>query len=117
MKICSYICMYNLLEPIMTTLTQRIDQQKMERAAYVLKAVAHPVRISIIDLLDQSERLTVTELQQHLSIEQSLLSHHLTNLRDKGLLTTQRDGKNVYYSLADRTIIGIIECINRCTAF
>lgn len=101
----------------LTQLTQRVDQKKMERAAYVLKAVAHPVRISIIDLLDQSERLTVTELQQVLGIEQSLLSHHLTNMRDKGLLSTQRDGKNVYYSLADRTIIGIIECINRCQAF
>lgn len=101
----------------MQALQSRVNQQKMERAAYVLKAVAHPVRISVIDLLDQAERMTVTELQQALDIEQSLLSHHLTNLRDKGILTTQRDGKNVYYSLADRTIIGIIECINRCTAF
>ncbi len=97
--------------------TQRIDQSKIERAAYVLKAVAHPVRIGIIDILDQSDRLSVTELQELLGIEQSLLSHHLSNLRDKGILTTQRDGKNVYYSLADRTITGIIDCINGCKAF
>ena len=83
----------------------------------MLKAVAHPVRIAIIDILDQSERLSVSELQELLGIEQSLLSHHLSNLRDKGILTTQRDGKNVYYSLTDRTITGIIDCINGCKAF
>jgi DNA-binding transcriptional ArsR family regulator len=96
----------------MEGLKVRVDQKKLERAAYVLKCVAHPVRISIIDLLEQRERLTVTELQEVLAIEQSLLSHHLTNMRDKGVVRTQRGGKNVYYSLTDQTISDIIDCIN-----
>lgn len=96
---------------------QRVDQRKVERAAYVLKAVAHPARIGVIDLLDQCEKLTVSQIQEYLNIEQSLLSHHLSTLRDKGILKTERDGKNVYYSLADRTIIGILDCINGCKAF
>lgn len=101
----------------MSTLKVRVDKKRLERAAYVLKCVAHPVRISIIDLLEQSERLTVSQLQEALKIEQSLLSHHLTNMRDKGILLTQREGKNVYYSLPDPTITNIIECINNCRIF
>ncbi|MFD2247127.1 ArsR/SmtB family transcription factor [Pontibacter ruber] len=101
----------------MEELKVRVDQKKLERAANVLKCVAHPVRISIIDLLEQRERLTVSELQDVLNIEQSLLSHHLTNMRDKGVVRTQRGGKNVYYSLTDFTISNIIECINGCKTF
>jgi DNA-binding transcriptional ArsR family regulator len=101
----------------MEALKVRVDQKKLERAAYVLKCVAHPVRISIIDLLEQRERLTVTELQEVLAIEQSLLSHHLTNMRDKGVVRTQRGGKHVYYSLTDQTISDIIDCINGSKTF
>ncbi|MCC9135435.1 ArsR/SmtB family transcription factor [Pontibacter silvestris] len=101
----------------MSTLKVRVDKKKLERAAYLLKCVAHPVRISIIDLLEQTDRLSVSQLQEALEIEQSLLSHHLTNMRDKGILLTQREGKNVYYSLPDLTITNIIECINSSKTF
>ncbi|MCX2740128.1 ArsR/SmtB family transcription factor [Pontibacter anaerobius] len=101
----------------MSTLKVRVEQKKLERAAYVLKCVAHPVRISIIDLLEQRERLTVSQLQEVLQVEQSLLSHHLTNMRDKGVVDTQRQGKHVYYSLTDSAITNIISCINGCKNF
>ncbi|RAU82513.1 ArsR/SmtB family transcription factor [Pontibacter arcticus] len=101
----------------MGTLHVRVEQKKLERAAYVLKCVAHPVRISIIDLLEQQQRLTVTEMQHVLAIEQSLLSHHLTNMRDKGIVDTQRVGKNIHYYLTDTTITNIINCINGCNRF
>lgn len=99
------------------TIELRIDAEKLERAAFVLKAVAHPVRIAIIDLLDQCGRLNVSELQNKLDIEQALLSHHLTNMRDRGILSAEREGKCVYYSLTDATITNIIHCINSCTRF
>lgn len=98
----------------MTDLKVRVDKKKLERTAYVLKCVAHPVRISIIDLLEQREQLTVSQLQEVLQIEQSLLSHHLTNMRDKGLVETRRQGKNVFYFLTDANISNIIECIKGC---
>lgn len=99
------------------TIGLRIDAAKLEKAAFVLKAVAHPVRIAIIDLLDQYGRLNVSELQNKLEIEQALLSHHLTNMRDRGILTAEREGKCIYYSLADVTITNIIHCINSCARF
>lgn len=101
----------------MADLKLRVDSKKLERAAYVLKAVAHPTRIGIIDLLDQRPEISVSELCELLKCEQSLLSHHLTNMRDKGILDTRRDGKNVYYFLTDKTITNIIECINDCEQF
>ena len=61
--------------------------------------------------------MTVSALQEILEIEQSLLSHHLTNLRDKGIVDTERLGKNVFYELTDDSITNIIGCINNCTAF
>lgn len=97
----------------MDNLKVRLDKKKLERAANVLKCVAHPMRISIIDLLEQRKRLTVTQLQQVLEIEQSLLSHHLINMRDKGILNTHREGKNIYYSLADTSLTDIIDLINK----
>ena len=116
MKSCSCITS-NTIVFCMSTLKVRVDQKKLERAAYVLKCVAHPVRISIIDLLEQRDRLTVSEIQQVLGIEQSLLSHHLTNMRDKGVVDTQREGKRVFYFLTDNTITSIISCINGCKTF
>lgn len=101
----------------MSSLKVRVDKKKLERAAYVLKSVAHPIRISIIDLLEQRERLTVSELQEILQVEQSLLSHHLTNMRDKGVLDTRREGKNVFYFLTDTAITSIIGIINSSKNF
>lgn len=114
MKIFSYfkITIVTILE--MNTLKIRLEKKRLERVAYILKCVAHPVRISIIDLLQQEERLSVSELQNVLVIEQSLLSHHLTNMRDKGIVDMERQGKNVYYFLADTTVPSIIDCINGC---
>ncbi len=101
----------------MDNLRVRIDKKKLEKAAYVLKCLAHPMRISIIDLLEQRNRLTVTQLQEVLKIEQSLLSHHLINMRDKGIVSTHREGKYIYYSLTDTTLTEIIDLINRGKAF
>ncbi|MCC5944674.1 MAG: winged helix-turn-helix transcriptional regulator [Bernardetiaceae bacterium] len=95
----------------------RIETEKLQRAAYVLKAVGHPTRISVIDILGQCERLNVSQIQEYLGVEQALLSHHLTTMRDKGILKTEREGKNIYYSLMDRTIMNIIQCINGCKSF
>jgi DNA-binding transcriptional ArsR family regulator len=91
-----------------------LDIQKLELAASKLRAMAHPMRIAIIDLLTENKKLTVTEIYERLSIEQASASHHLNILKNKGLLESKRDGKMILYSLKTTVLANVIECINQC---
>lgn len=90
------------------------EAEKLERIAYILKTVAHPLRLGIIHLLEQHPRLSVTQICQKLDAEQSLVSHHLQNMRLKGLLSSKKDGRKVLYTLKERDISLIIECLENC---
>ena len=91
-----------------------IEINKLENAAEMLKAIAHPVRIAIVELLSSDTQLNVTEIYEALKIEQAVASHHLSILKNKGVLTSERSGKNCYYSLKYQRLSQIIECINKC---
>lgn len=87
------------------------EEKRIDKAAYVLKAVAHPLRIKIIQMLNENKELNVSAIYKNLNAEQSLISHHLINMRDKGILEIRRSGKNIYYFLVDNAVAEIIECI------
>lgn len=87
---------------------------KLERIAYILKTVAHPMRLGIVHLLEQHPKLSVTEICEMLGSEQSLTSHHLQNMRLKGILSVKRDGRSMMYSLKERDVSLIIECLDNC---
>ena len=91
-----------------------IDPESLERAASMLKAIAHPMRISIIGALENGAKLTVTEIHKSLGIEQSVASHHLGILKDKGVLSSKREGKNIYYFLKYENLKTIINCVSTC---
>lgn len=95
----------------MTTTNETDDDKRVEKASYVLKAVAHPLRIKIILMLREHQELNVSAIYKNLNAEQSLISHHLINMRDKGILDIRRSGKNIYYFLVDPAISEVIECI------
>jgi DNA-binding transcriptional ArsR family regulator len=100
---------------MITMLTVReLDFDKLETAAIMLKAIAHPLRIAILKNLDGGKKLTVTEIHEMLGIEQSAASHHLGILKDKGVLCSRRDGKNTYYYLKNDLLSQLVECLNRC---
>ncbi|MFN8322496.1 MAG: metalloregulator ArsR/SmtB family transcription factor [Chitinophagales bacterium] len=92
----------------------KIDKVKLERVAFILKTIAHPTRLAIVQLLDHKERLSVNELIEHTGCEQSLLSHHLSNMKIKGLLSAEREGQNIYYSLREKDLVNIVDCIEHC---
>ncbi|HAK00117.1 MAG TPA: transcriptional regulator [Bacteroidales bacterium] len=94
--------------------TQKIDPKKLEEAASKLRAIAHPMRIAIIGLLEKKEQMNVTDLYKALKIEQASASHHLSILKTKGVLDSRRSGKNTYYFLKHEALTTIIDCINRC---
>lgn len=91
-----------------------INIQKLELAASKLRAMSHPMRIAIIDLLADGNNLSVTEIYKTLDIEQATASHHLNILKNKGLLESKREGKKIYYFLKSVKLTEVIECINRC---
>lgn len=94
--------------------TTEISQERLEKAAYILKAVAHPMRIAVIELLNIHEKMGVNEICNSLNCEQSLMSHHLINLKLKGILGSTKDGLNVYYWLKEKEVAKLIKCIENC---
>ena len=93
---------------------QGLQPEQLEKAAIMLKAIAHPMRISIISFLEDGKKLTVTEIHEKLNLEKSTTSHHLGILKDKGVLASKRDGKNTYYFLRHEQLSNIVECISKC---
>lgn len=91
-----------------------LTPDQLEKAANMLKAIAHPMRIAILNYLEEGKKLTVTELHELLKIEQSTTSHHLGILKDKGVLLSKRDGKNTYYFLKHDNLRQIVECVSKC---
>ena len=92
----------------------KLDIEKLEMAASKLRAIAHPMRIAIIDLLTANQKLTVTQIYENLNLEQASASHHLNILKNKGLLESKRNGKMIYYSLKQTHLTEVIDCIDRC---
>ena len=89
--------------------------EQLEEAANMLKAIAHPMRIAILNYLEDGKKLTVTEIHELLKIEQSTTSHHLGILKDKGVLSSKREGKNTYYFLKHSNLSTIVNCVSKCT--
>ena len=86
----------------------------------LFSSLADPTRLRIIHALANNDRLNVTELANHTGLSVSAISHQLRLLRDRFLLNAERDGRSVFYSLADehvRTLfcIGIDHAYNDCT--
>jgi ArsR family transcriptional regulator len=90
----------------------KIDQARIERAAEVLKTVAHPLRLRIVELLESGEK-SVTELKDLLGVTQPLTSQHLSQMRMRGVLGSRREGVLVYYSIANPDVVKVIHCIRR----
>lgn len=88
--------------------------EQLEKAAGMLKAIAHPMRIAILNYLEDGNKKTVTQIHESIGIEQSTASHHLGILRDKGVLTVTREGKNAYYFIRHNRLSTLIDCINSC---
>ena len=93
-----------------------IEPRKLEAASEMLKAIAHPIRIAIVGMLDTNKKLSVTEIHEALDIEQAVASHHLSILKNKGVLFSERVGKNCFYSLKHQRLSQIVECIDKCQA-
>jgi ArsR family transcriptional regulator len=75
--------------------------------AQLFRALGHPVRIRILELLFDGER-TVGDLQAELDLDSSGTSQHLAALRQQGILESRRDGTNVYYGIRDPRVTQLL---------
>ena len=80
------------------------DRQIYKLHASICHTLANPKRLEIIDKL-RARELSVTELAEALEISQANLSQHLAIMRQKGIVTTRREGVNVFYKLSNPKII------------
>ncbi len=74
-----------------------ISYKVLNRAAHVLRALNHPIRQKIIQILDDEDKITVTDLYIKMRMEQSVASQQLAILRRAGIVKTEREGKYIYY--------------------
>ena len=96
------------------SLQSRFNADFLEMGTEVLRAIAHPIRLTIIDLLYKNDKLSVTEIYEALNIEQAIASHHLRILKDKRVVAARREGKKSYYYLRSEgfhKIILALECL------
>ncbi len=77
----------------------KVDYLRSKKAALILRAVNHKLRQQMIKLIDEKQKIVVTEIYVKLKLEQSVASQHLAILRRAGIVSTQRDGKFIYYSV------------------
>ena len=87
---------------------RRMRQQLSEFKADFFKALAHPLRISILDALRDGE-LTVNEISQRFEVEQANASQQLAVLRNRNIVITRKEGANVYYSVSDKSIFKLLD--------
>jgi DNA-binding transcriptional ArsR family regulator len=93
---------------------RELNPETIEKAANMLKAIAHPIRISIVGFLEDGKNRTVTEIHKKLDIEQATASHHLVILKDRGVLSSKREGKNTWYYLKHANLRNILNSIGDC---
>lgn len=75
------------------------DREKLQLSSDILRALAHPLRLKILEFIDQNESINVNKIYNTLKLEQSITSQHLRILRLAGLVHTQREGKYIHYSI------------------
>ena len=76
-----------------------VDYHALKKAALVLRALNHKLRQQLLKLIEEEKKITVTEIYVRLRLEQSVASQHLAILRKAGIVSTQRDGKFIYYAV------------------
>ena len=87
-----------------------MNNEIAEHVAEVLKALAHPVRLQIVDALGSGEKC-VSDIVKAVGGKQSVTSQQLNMMKDKGVLSCRRDGSRVFYRIENKNAIKLLSCI------
>ncbi|MDX1407638.1 MAG: metalloregulator ArsR/SmtB family transcription factor [Saprospiraceae bacterium] len=75
------------------------QNEKLQVSAELMRALAHPLRLRILGFIDRHGTINVNKIYSTLKIEQSITSQHLRILRSANVLTAERDGKFIHYTI------------------
>lgn len=114
LELVSVPCSYMKESPEAPESNTTLTSEELDFAAAILKAIAHPIRLAVVQILSKEERLSVNEICQRVGSEQSLTSHHLSNMKLKGILGSQREGQRVYYYLKLPALTNLLNCLDTC---
>ncbi|MCA9125484.1 MAG: winged helix-turn-helix transcriptional regulator [Planctomycetales bacterium] len=92
------------------TILPKSDSDGFSEAAECLKTLAHPVRLKMVHMLLRG-RYTVGELAQDCSVPDNVASEHLRLMQRCGFFTSEREGRRVYYRVAEPHLQSIMKCI------
>ena len=87
-----------------------MDKEKYKLKATILKALAHPTRLFIVDTIANKE-MCVCELTDLIGVDTSTVSKHLSVLKNAGIVTDNKRGNQVYYILKCPCILKLFDCI------
>lgn len=97
-------------------MVSEINSSHLHSMAKILRVIAHPVKLNVILLLGKEGTMDVSSLCERLDCgcQKSMMSHHLHKMKDNGIVNSEKNGKQVFYSLTDPNILNIFECITKC---
>jgi len=79
--------------------TVRFQFDKLQYSATLVKALAHPLRLKILEYIDSQGVINVNKIYSNLKIEQSVTSQHLSLLKIAGVVSCTKDGKYMHYKI------------------
>ncbi|MBX2816069.1 MAG: metalloregulator ArsR/SmtB family transcription factor [Saprospiraceae bacterium] len=85
------------------------NQEQLTKSCEIARALAHPLRLRILEFIDRNHRINVNKIYHSLKIEQSITSQHLRILRLAGIVHAEREGKYIHYSID----YGVVELAER----
>jgi len=88
----------------------KFDKERYEMMAEIVKAMAHPTRMFIVDVLNEEEKC-VRELTELIGDDISTVSKHLSKLKSAGILQSEKRGNCVYYRLVTKCVMNFFNCV------
>lgn len=98
-------------------MSAREERIRYETRARILKALAHPSRLKLLDLLAEQEEVCVCDLTEKIGSDMSTVSRHLAQLRNAGVIESEKRGQMVFYRLRVKclqSLFGCIESVVQC---
>ena len=89
------------------------DHQKLQYSTVLMKALAHPLRLKILEYIDMKGVINVNKIYNTLQIEQSVTSQHLRLLRLAGVVNARKEGKYVPYNINYDVLSKAERAVNR----